>query len=223
VIRSYGFFDTVSFSSEDRSRGEMYRVEAERRKSRQGVTLETYLASLQMTADVRLVDELSRDRAAQQTQKTNQFNLTTRRYTSDDIARLSAEASSDVIVLTLKDKFGDYGQVGTAIVRYERDAAIIDTLLLSCRALGRGVEDVFLAKILEWCARRGMTAVRGRFIPSARNAQVASFYPERRFVPDGERPGAPNEESDGGQDFILDLTRAAHMAPPPWFDVVGDL
>ncbi len=130
--------------------------------------LETYYRSLEMVPEIRLADPLTIPRIAQMTQKTNQFNLTTRRYSDEEISRLAASDSADVIWLRLRDRFGDAGIVGVCILRYEDRRAIFDTLLLSCRVLGRGVEDAFWP--IACGARR----------PGAVNSRSESTAPPRR-------------------------------------------
>src|SRR4029079_7653811 len=113
---------------------------------------------------------------AQLTQKTNQFNLTTRRYTDSDIRRFAASADHDVFAIRVHDRLGDSGIVGGAIVRHESAVAAIDTFLMSCRVLGRGVEDALLTACLVTARRRQRRAVIGEFVPTAKNARVADFY-----------------------------------------------
>ncbi|MCK4883036.1 MAG: HAD family hydrolase, partial [Candidatus Omnitrophica bacterium] len=140
IIASCGLFDTLTLSEEDKKRGSMYKAEAERKKLQEEITdMDSYYQSLEMAITFEPANEFSIPRIAQLTQKTNQFNLTTVRYSDEDIKRLSEEADSDVLSLQLKDKYGDSGLVGVAIIKYSKDTAVIDTLLLSYRVLGRGV------------------------------------------------------------------------------------
>ena len=109
------------------------------------------------------------------------------------------DPACDACTLSVRDRFGDHGITGLAIVRYEEDRAVIDTLLLSCRILGRRVEDLFLAFIAGRARDRGARVISGRYIATAKNKQVSTFLADRGFA------------SVGGNEFELDLT----AAPPP--------
>lgn len=198
VLASCGWFDALAVSEEDRRRGSMYKAESERKKLRTAAAdLDDYLKSLEMELDIRFADELSIPRAAQLTQKTNQFNLTTLRCSESDIARFSSDASYDVLTLRLRDRFGDSGLVGVGILRYEAEAATIEALLLSCRVLGRGVEDAFLRHCLKAAGKRALREVIGVYRPTAKNAMVRTFFLDRGF--------APLSQSESEERFRFDL------------------
>jgi FkbH-like protein len=133
-----------------------------------------------MALEIRLTDAFALPRVAQLTQKTNQFNLTTRRYSEEDIQRLQADGA-DVIYLRYRDRFGDAGIVGVCILTYDGTDAEFDSFLLSCRILGRGVERAFLAACLARTTHRGATRAIGEYLPTAKNAQVQGFYPANSF------------------------------------------
>jgi FkbH-like protein len=183
-LAAAGWFDTLTLSEEDRLRASSYKAETARTKLRgDSPDLETYFRSLEMVVQIRPADRLSIPRLAQLTQKTNQFNMTTRRYSDEQITRLAAGGSSDVLGLRLSDRFGDAGLVGVGILRYEGADAIIDTFLLSCRVLGRGVEDAFLVQCLRRAKARGARTAVAEFIKTAKNQIAADFYPTRGFRP----------------------------------------
>ncbi len=208
LLASCGWFDTLTLSEEDRQRGLMYKAEARRRELETTTDLATYLRSLEMRACIRLVDGATVPRVAQLTQRTNQFNLTTRRYSEADIVRLEDASDSDVLYVRLADRFGDYGIVGAAILRHgvERpDRSEIDTLLLSCRVIGRGVEDAFLSACLELARQRGAASVCGRYAPTRKNRLVRDFYPERGFA----------MESDEGEETIYAFDLSERIPLPP--------
>jgi FkbH-like protein len=196
-----GWFDSLTVSAEDRLRSEMYRAEARRREiqSRAG-SLEEYLSGLGLVADIGAAGPSTVPRVAQLTQKTNQFNLTTRRYTEGEIAALTAREDAAVFHLSLRDRVADLGIVGVAIVRFADERAEIDTFLLSCRALGRGAEEALLAQVLIAALRRGCTHVEGRYAPTARNAQVADFYPRHGFRAVADGPDGSRWELELGPD-----------------------
>jgi FkbH-like protein len=177
ILASCGLFDTLSLTSEDKVRGEMYKSEVERKKyAKTSMDMDSYYKSLEMEITIKHADEFSIPRIAQLTQKTNQFNLTTKRYSDADIEDLAQNEDSDVLYLQLRDKFGDIGIVGVLIVIYEGDKIIIDTFLLSCRALGRKVEEVFLDHCFMLAKVKGSGVVEGSYLPSEKNGQVKNFY-----------------------------------------------
>jgi FkbH-like protein len=188
VLAGCHLFDALTFSDEDRRRSEMYAAERLRRAERQASTLsvDDYLRGLEMEVTIDRVDDRTIARTAQLTQKTNQFNLTTRRYTETDIQRFAAAEDADVYAARLRDRLGDSGIVGVAIVRHQHGRSEVDTLLMSCRALGRGVEDVLLAACIRSSAKRGSAEVSGRYIPTAKNARAADFLSAHGFVAAGD-------------------------------------
>jgi FkbH-like protein len=176
-------FDRLTLSAEDRQRTQLYQAQAERAaaQARAG-TAEEFLRGLQLVATIGEVDADTLPRVAQLLAKTNQFNLTTRRHGAAEIQAM-IEAGAIALWLRLTDRFGDHGLVGVAIAVREGSAARIDTLLLSCRVLGRGVETALLAEL---CRRLGSGRVIGEYLPTAKNAQVADFYPRHGFIACGE-------------------------------------
>ena len=140
------------------------------------------------------------------TRKTNQFNLTTKRYTEAEIAALAAHSDADVISLRLGDRFGDLGIVGVCILRYEAGRAVFDTFLFSCRALGRCAEDVLIAHCLMLSQSRGMRFALGRYRPTRKNGQVKDFYPAHGFRALG---GGDEEE----ETYLLELEGYAPEMP----------
>jgi len=208
ILASCGLFDGLTLSHEDRTRGVMYAADKKRRALATEVTdLETYYRSLEMVVELRFADDKVAPRVAQQTQKTNQFNLTTRRYSEADIEKFAAAKDSDVICLNLADAFGDLGVIGTCILKYDGARAHIDTFLLSCRALGRGVEDVFLMEALDFLKRKGVSSVIGEFVATAKNQQVESFYPKHGFTALNAQDGAESKK------FAIELERHAWRRP----------
>jgi FkbH-like protein len=168
--------------------------------------MDGYYRSLEMRLTIRPADEPSLARIAQLTQKTNQFTLTTRRYTEVEIrALLEKPEEAEVLSIALRDRFGDFGLIGAAILRYRDKAAVIDSFLLSCRALGRGVEDAFLVHIAELAKRRGRDALIGEYLPSRKNGQTRDFYPRHGFATAAEGPART--------EFHLPLTELKETLP----------
>jgi len=162
------YFGAYRITQEDRAKTTQYIANAQRKQQQAAFTnMEEYLLSLEMKLRIEKVNAATLQRVAQLTQKTNQFNLTTRRYTEADIQRMGDEGA-DVWTLTVSDKFGDYGLTGVMIVANGK----IDTLLMSCRVLGKGIEMAFVKNVLS--EYKG--EIKAEYIPTAKNGQVAEFY-----------------------------------------------
>jgi FkbH-like protein len=181
---AHGLFFNLSTSDEDLKRTEMYRAEAARKGSEatQG-SLDDYIASLGLKIGV---DEGARvvvARAAQMTQKTNQFNLTTHRYTEADIARMASDADTIVATFSVGDRFGDYGVTGLVIATIDRtrSAAHLDTFLMSCRVLGRKIENAVMNWLAARLGRESITSLTGEYLPTPKNAQVADLLDRLGF------------------------------------------
>jgi FkbH-like protein len=172
----------VALTAEDRARSAMYGADGARRRilAASG-DMDSYLRSLAMRLTIAYADEVSLPRIAQLTQKTNQFNLTTRRYSEGEIAAFMASPRHDVLSVRLSDALGDSGLVGVCILEYDGGRASIDTFLLSCRVLGRGVEAAFLAEALHVSRARGASVARGEYVMTAKNRQVERFFVEQGF------------------------------------------
>jgi FkbH-like protein len=198
ALRAAPWFERPSRTTADRARSRMY---AERRQrelaQQQAPSLEEFYRSLEQTAQVAPADAESLARFAQLTQKTNQFNLTIRRYSEQQLADMLRDSVWDALTLRAKDRFGDHGIVGAALMRQSGPVCEIDTFLLSCRVIGRELEKVLLARLAELAVKRGATLLCGRFLPTAKNAPAKDFY---------EKIGFRREEDDGpGTFWSLDL------------------
>ncbi len=209
TLMRHGFFDALTFSDEDRRRGELYRQrrQAENLKE-EAVSLETYYRQLEMRVAIEQLCEASVTRAAQMTQKTNQFNVTTRRYTEGEL-RVRADAL-DWLLLTVRasDRFGDHGIVGLLFARERDDALDIDTLLLSCRVIGRTLETAMLSALCDEAARRGRPRLTGTIVSTARNAPVLDLFERHGF----ERVGGSDTEST----WSLRLDERTRIECPGW-------
>ena len=182
MLRACGLFDNLQYTDEDRQRTAMYKAETERDKHKQTVDLDSYYRLLEMEVEIFFVDDFSLPRVAQLVQKTNQFNLTTIRYSQEQITVFANATDHDVICLKLSDKFGELGLVGVCILKYQSPEAVVDTLLVSCRALGREVE-VFLTKVVMQLAKqRGAESIVGLYKPTQKNIQAREFYSGLQFV-----------------------------------------
>jgi FkbH-like protein len=207
-------FDSLLITEEDRRRTEMYQAEAQRRASREEVTsIDDYLRSLEMVARVGRARREHLARVTQLLARTNQFNLTTRRHDAGTVQRMHEDPAVEIIWVDLQDRFGASGVVGCGIVRVEGDAAVIDTLLQSCRVIGRGVEAVMVNRLGELAREHGASALVGEFIPSARNQQVADLYPRLGFA-------GPEQDADT-QRWRWDLAGGVPPAPD-WMEIVHE-
>jgi FkbH-like protein len=200
ILASCGLFDTLTVSEEDRERGAMYKAESQRRQLQgQAPDLESYLKSLEMVVDIKFADDFALPRVAQLTQKTNQFNLTTRRYSDADIRIFMDAENVDVLSLRLVDKYGDSGLVGVCVLKYADRNAVIDTFLLSCRVLGRGIEDVFLIHALRLAKQRECDLIIGEYYPTAKNGQVKDFFAKQGF----DKYSSSSREGEGCYAYAL--------------------
>jgi FkbH-like protein len=182
------WFEAVAVDAADRMRADQYLDEELRQRSQEGFTsLDDYLRSLDMRAEVRSIGEADLARVVQLLGKTNQFNLTTRRHGREHVQSLLAEEGALGLTLRLRDRFGDYGLISVVLGQVSEQAGQralrLDTWLMSCRAIGRTVEDFLLSRVAEEAARLGYVGLVGEMIPSPKNAQVADLYPRLGFEP----------------------------------------
>jgi FkbH-like protein len=142
--------------------------------------------SLNLKIDIFSMQKQHLARVTQLINKTNQFNLTTIRRTQDEVEAFAVSKDALVMGMDIKDKYGDYGLVGVAILEKRNRTCVIDTLLMSCRVLGRGAEDTFIAKLAEAARTLDCDEMRGMYIPSAKNAMVKNLYQRFNFSHDAE-------------------------------------
>jgi FkbH-like protein len=172
-------------SAESAAKTEQYRVRALAEDERaRFASQEEYLASLGLRVEVRRNEQAAIPRIAELTQKSNQFNLTTRRYTEAQIRELMASSDAEVFSIHVRDKFGDSGLTGVAILRYQGSAVSVDSFLLSCRVIGRGVEFSVWNGLLEHAATRGAHKLEAEYLATAKNDQVKDFFDRVGLVPE---------------------------------------
>jgi len=203
LIRESALFDAVAQTAEDRLRVASVQQERQREKLKEGVSEDEYLASLDLVVDVFEAQDVHVDRVTQLINKTNQFNLTTRRRTAADVRALRDDPTQALFCLKVVDRFGEYGLTGIAVLKIGAEAAEIDTLLLSCRVLGRGVERALVSVLADHARERGCMRLVGDYVPTSKNALCRDFYAEQGF----ERVGA---NGSGSWQLRLDRT----LAPP---------
>ncbi len=208
TLAAAGYFESLAFSDEDRRRADFYRDNARRHGLRaQATDLAGYLASLQMEITFRPFDSTGRARIAQLINKSNQFNLTTRRYSEAEVAALEQAADCFTLQVHLSDTFGDNGMISVVICRpHAEDTWEIDTWLMSCRVLGRGVEDMVLREILQHARQRGIGRLLGVYRPSERNGMVSDHYSKLGFT-------AIGRDADGTTRWELATDAITREAP----------
>ena len=215
VLRDSMYFERLSLSDEDRERGRLYAEQQQRAHISSAATnIEDFYRSLEQEAEISQVNAATIARTAQLTQKTNQLNMTTRRYTEQQIAELAGRRRLGVLYGTVRveDRFGDNGLVGVAIVHYEEEAVEIDTLLLSCRVIGRTVETAMLAFLAEESRSRGARRLDGWFLPTPKNQPAANIW--------RSHPVRTGGDGGSGTKWSLDLTQA-EIQSPEWIRVIA--
>jgi FkbH-like protein len=204
-------FELLAVTREDEQRVGQYQANRKRQALEQSAgSLDEYLRSLEIRAEIGRAQPHHVARLVQMFNKTNQFNTTTRRYQTPDVERLVTSADHQVYVLDVADRFGKHGLVGTAVVRNEGEAWIVDNVLLSCRVMGLSVETAILAQIAAAAAGLGVAQLVGEFIPTPKNGPCADFFERHGFRADGQ---------DGStQRWVLDLG-AERIETPAWIAV----
>lgn len=190
------YFKIYSITEEDKKKTEQYKANAARVQSQRSFAdFGAFLESLNIQITIEPANEFNISRIAQMTQKTNQFNLTTKRYTESDVKGFLSRGWK-VWCISVADRFGDNGITGCIMV----NGCEIDTFLLSCRILGKGIEKAFLKKILAMLKENGLEVIEASYLPTAKNVQVAEFY-------DGCGFQCIETENDGGKIYRCDLSR----------------
>ncbi|MEX0796929.1 MAG: HAD-IIIC family phosphatase [Acidimicrobiia bacterium] len=182
TLSSYPFFETMGYTNEDRNRASQYRARALLKEAEaQASSLEDFLLGLEMEAIVADFDELHLNRIVQLIGKTNQFNLTSRRHSRATVEKMMDDPAFVCFYLKLSDRLADHGLVGVVIGEMTGDAIVIDTMLMSCRVIGRTAETTMLDHIFLRGAELGAATARGIYVPSAKNGQVADLYARHGF------------------------------------------
>lgn len=213
LLSCFGYFDSLTFTNEDRRKNEMYGEARIRQKleSSSG-SIEEYLENLGLEATMGIPAASDIPRCSQLTQKTNQFNLTTQRYSEGQIAELISAKDSDVFYLRVKDRVADLGLVGVAIVKYGELEANIEAFMMSCRAIGRGAETALLAFIANQAKSKHQSKfLVAKYLFTPKNESlVSNFYEINGFDKVGER----RKDTD----WRLDLNSHA-ISYPAWINI----
>ena len=183
TLMAAGYFEAIAFSGEDRQRAEFYQDNARRvTLQKQAGDIDAYLVSLNMQMTLQPFDDTGRARIAQLINKSNQFNLTTRRYTEAEVAAAQRDPDAFTLQVRLTDAFGDNGMISVVICRRTQDDWDIDTWLMSCRVLGRKVEVAVLQELAAQARERGVRRLIGRYLPTEKNKLVEDHYAKLGFA-----------------------------------------
>lgn len=214
AIRACPVLERLAASEEDAERSRYYAEQRQRATAQESAAnVEEFYRSLFQKVEIARLSTSTLARASQLTQKTNQFNVTTRRYSEQQIAALAETPGCDVYTVRVKDRFGDNGLVGVMITREaEPGVCEIDTFLMSCRVIARTVETAMLSFLADESRARGLAALRGWFLPTAKNAPAADLYRKHGF-----EAGAA---SVAGSCWTLDLVRAEVICPD-WIELTA--
>ena len=201
VLDHAGFFEVTSLSEDDRKRNEMYKANIERERQQQNFgDYKEYLLSLEMKGTIKAFEPIYMARIAQLSNKSNQFNLTTKRYTQSDIERFAADDNYITRYGKLEDKFGDNGVVSVVIGRKDSQekALHLELWLMSCRGLKRDMEYAMMDSMVQACQACGIRSMIGYYYPTAKNAMVKEFYHTMGFT-------KIREEKDGSTMWRFDI------------------
>jgi FkbH-like protein len=218
LLSAQPFFDAAVVTDDDVNRLNEYKAQAQRAELASSAgNRDEFLASLQIVCTFLSALDAPLARSVQLLAKTNQFNLTTRRHSAAEVEEFASARGGQAIAIRVRDRFGDAGVVGLALARTVGDTCSIDSLLLSCRVIGRGIETALLAYIGENAIRAGATRLVGEFIPTKKNAPCADFYADHGFVKDATSTDASTDSIF----YQLDLTTAAPQSPR-WLTLEGN-
>jgi FkbH-like protein len=204
LLANAGYFEAIGLSEEDLARAEFYQANAERVSLQKVGNLEEYLRSLEMVATISPFTAVGRVRIAQLINKSNQFNLTTRRYSEREVEAAENDPAKFCLQVRLADRFGDNGMISVIIFDKAAEEWSCDTWLMSCRVLGRRVEELVLAAVAEAARKAGASRLKGTYIPTKKNGLVVEHFAKLGFTRTGDVP-------DGGTTWVLDLSN--YVAP----------
>ena len=200
TIDKSGFFEVINLSKDDLSKSQMYKENAMRNESLASFTdYGEYLKSLDMKAQIKPFEEIYMARIAQLTNKSNQFNLTTRRYTQNEIEEVSRDNNYIEIYGKLEDKFGDNGVVSVVIGEKQGEELDIDLWIMSCRVLKRDMEFAMMDTLVKKARADGIKTIKGFYYPTAKNMMVKDFYNLHGF-------NKTEEDDNGNTTWILDIS-----------------
>ena len=187
ILTEMNVFESGKITDEDLKRREMYSEQQKRTKFESEVAnFDEFLKQMNIQVEIKKADSFSIPRISQLTLKTNQFNLTTKRYQEDEISSIANKKDKIVECARVSDKFGDNGITGVYIVEKMDKEWIIESFLLSCRIIGRGVEDVLINQLIERAKNENIEKIKGKFIPTQKNKPAENFYQKFGFKKEGD-------------------------------------
>lgn len=199
VIDRSGFFEVTNLSKDDLKRNEMYKENVKRAKLQATFeNYEDYLLSLEMIANIKRFESIYTARIAQLSNKSNQFNLTTKRYTQTEIEDIMIDKEYIPIYGKLSDKFGDNGLVSIVIGHIIKDVCHIELWLMSCRVLKRDLEFAMMDELVKLCREQGIKKIKGYYYPTAKNKMVKDFYSTMGFT-------KLSEDDNGNTEWKFDI------------------
>jgi FkbH-like protein len=215
TLLAAGYFEAIAYSGEDRQRAAFYQDNARRvNLQKQAGDVDAYLASLDMRMTLQPFDDTGRARIAQLINKSNQFNLTTRRYTEADVAEAQADPDAFSLQVRLADTFGDNGMISVILCRRTGSDWDIDTWLMSCRVLGRKVEQAVLQELVQQAKARGLRRLVGTYLPTEKNKLVEGHYEKLGFT-------KVHDLAEGGTVWSLDVASAVPVELPIAVERIG--
>lgn len=218
LLSSQSFFDAAVVTEDDVNRLSEYKAQSQRAElAGSAGSRDEFLASLGIVCTFLSALDAPLARSVQLLAKTNQFNLTTRRRSAAEVEEFASTPGGQAVAIRVRDRFGDAGVVGLALARTNGDSCLIDSLLLSCRVIGRGIETALLAHLADNAIRAGAKHLIGEFIATKKNAPCADFYSDHGFVKDTSPRHAPTDSVF----YQLDLTTSAPTSPG-WLTLEGN-
>lgn len=200
LLKHFDLFYNLSYSREDKQKTKLYKQQSLREVEKKSfANIDDYLVSLELCLTVFKNDPSLIARLSQMTQKTNQFNLTTKRYTETEISNFIYHPTHDVFGISVKDKFGDNGVTGLCILNLDKDtySVTFDVFLMSCRIIGRKIEYAFMDHLVSYLKENNVKTASASYIPTKKNGQVSDFYANCFF----------NEKLsiDGSKNYVLNI------------------
>jgi FkbH-like protein len=218
LLSSQPFFDAAVVTEDDVNRLSEYKAQSQRAELAGSVgSRDEFLASLGIVCTFLSALDAPLARSVQLLAKTNQFNLTTRRHSAAEVEEFASTPGGQAVAIRVRDRFGDAGVVGLALARTKGDSCLIDSLLLSCRVIGRGIETALLAHLADNAIRAGAKHLIGEFIATKKNAPCADFYSDHGFAKDTSSRDAQTDSVF----YQLDLTTSAPSSPA-WLTLEGN-
>ena len=204
ILKGSDLFDVAEITEEDTKRADMMLAETQRSQATTAMSEEEFIKSLELKINAFEAQEQHLARITQLINKTNQFNVTTKRRSADEVKAIANDPNFILLGMNISDRFGEYGLVGVVVLEKTNDTTwTFDSLMMSCRVLGRGAEATMIAKAAEAASQKGATSLIGHYIPTPKNKMVADLFEKHNFTQDGD-------------DWVCNITDLP--APPNYVD-----